>query len=71
MVDEIAGWEVISQQVNNHSFFEMLFCIFVGGRIDPTITFTVREKATGIKKTITGFGLGELPERIANKSFDP
>jgi len=71
MADEIAGWEVISQQVNKHSFFEMLIGIFAGERVPATIKFTVLEKATGIKKTITGFGLGELPERIANKSFDP
>jgi len=71
MADEIAGWEVISQQVSKHSLFEVLIGIFAGERVPPTIKFTVRERATGFKKTITSLGLGELPERIATKSFDP
>ena len=69
MSDDIAGWEVVSEHVNRHSFWEILVGLFAGLRPPPTITYTVRLKSTA-PRTITCFGAGELPERIANGQFD-
>ena len=70
MSDDFAGWEVVSEHVNRHSFWEMVFSLFVGSRPPPTITYTVRLKSTGATRTITCFGAGELRERIAKGQFD-
>jgi len=70
MSDDIAGWEVVSEHVNRHSFWEVIFALLAGGRPPPTITYTVRLKSTGTTRTITCFGAGELSERIAKGQFD-
>ena len=70
MADAISGWEIVSEQVNRHSFWEMIFGLFVGMRPPPTITYTVRLKPSGATRTVTCFGAGELRERIANGQFD-
>ena len=70
MSDDIAGWEVVSEHVNRHSFWEIVIGLFAGLRPPPTITYTVRLKSTGATRTITCFGAGELPERIAKGQFD-
>jgi hypothetical protein len=70
MSDDIAGWEIVSEHVNSHSFWEILISLFVGARPPPTITYTVRLKSTGATRTVTCFGAGELPERIAKGQFD-
>ena len=70
MSDGIAGWEVVSEHVNRHGFWEIVIGLFAGLRPPPTITYTVRLKSTGATRTITCFGAGELPERIAKGQFD-
>ena len=70
MSDDIAGWEIVSEHVNRHGFWEMVIGLFAGLRPPPTITYTVRLKSTGATRTITCFGAGELPERIAKGQFD-
>lgn len=70
MSDDIAGWEVVSEHVNRHGFWEMVIGLFAGLRPPPTITYTVRLKSTGATRTVTCFGAGELPERIAKGQFD-
>ena len=70
MADAIAGWEIVSEHVNRHSFWDVLVGLFVGARPPPTITYTVHLKPTGATRTVTCFGAGELRERIANGQFD-
>lgn len=70
MAKEIAGWEVVSGQVNRRSIWETLFGAFVALPLPSTITYTVREKSTGTTRTVTCFSAGELPERIAKGQFD-
>ena len=70
MSDDFAGWEIVSEHVNRHSYWEMLFSLFVGARPPPTITYAVRLKSTGTTRTITCFGAGELREHIAKGQFD-
>jgi hypothetical protein len=70
MADDIAGWEIVSEHVNRHSFWEMVFSLLLGARPPPTITYTVRLKSTGTTRTVTCFGAGELRERIAKGQFD-
>jgi hypothetical protein len=70
MADEIAGWEIVSEHVNRHGFWEIVFGLFAGMRPPPTISYAVRLKSTGATRTITCFGAGELRERIAKGQFD-
>lgn len=71
MSDDVAGWEIISKQGEKYTFWEMIFGLLIGAPLtDPTFKFTVRQKSTGIIKTVTAYDEGELPERIARGAFD-
>jgi hypothetical protein len=70
MADEIAGWEIVSEHVNRHGFWDIVVSLFSAMRPPPTITYTVRLKSTGATRTVTCFGAGELRERIAKGQFD-
>lgn len=70
MADDLGGWEIVSERVNRHGFWEMVLGLFSAARPPPTITYTVRLKPSGATRTITCFGAGELRERIAKGQFD-
>ena len=70
MSDQIPDWEVISKQGKKFTFWQMLFGFLLGEPPHSTFKFKVRQKSTGIIKTVTAYDEGELPERIAKGWFD-
>src|SRR5262249_60955154 len=71
---EINGWEVISKEVPQSSFWEALLhlldvAFFLGLRSERSVKFTLRQKSTGYIRTIMAYDETELPERISKGLF--
>jgi hypothetical protein len=65
------GWEVLSRHGNYPHWWVVLFASY-GAEIYPdSITWTIREKATGTVRKITAQNEAEATARIEKLQFDP
>ena len=73
---EIAdGWEIVSRRANNPFYqlvvaFQFLFGIPEAPRAISSVTWTVRQAATGSTRQVTAYSQAEASEKIALGLFD-
>ncbi len=71
MSDLQAEWEVVSRH-GNYSWLGTLTVLLMGSGAEPkSVTLIVREKSTGVTRTLTAYSDSEAAAKLANGQFDP
>jgi hypothetical protein len=63
------NWEVVCRKTN-HFWITTLLGFFLDGVVQASVTWTVRQKSTGITRRVTADSEWEAADKIANGQFD-